>query len=423
MATAPPPAPRPAAPAAAPQPGVPLALPTNVILGQMLRVSPRISDLIFSPGRAPQVELDSKLTPVKIEGIPFLRPEDTVRIATDLIGNNKTAFEKLGTEGSCDISYSLSQVARFRVNIFTQRGSCAIVMRVIPSEVPNFETFNLPPALRNICNLKNGIVLVTGPTGSGKSSTLAAIIDKMNGEQAIHIVTIEDPIEFLHRHKEATIHQRELHSDTPSFSLAMRAALRQAPKVILVGEMRDRETVEIALEAAETGHLVFSTLHTTDASKTIERIIGVFPLADQHVIRTRFSKAFRYIVSQRLMPKKGGGRVAAIEILISTMRTREYVDKGEQEGKTLVDAMHDGVLEGMQHYDMVIEKMIRDGVIDIDTGLTYATNAGNMRLNLSDLLDETQKEIAKAEAAEASRLSGKDKKPEGGAELELEIER
>ena len=222
---------------------------------------------------------------------------------------------------------------------------------------------------------------------------------------------------------QATIHQRELHSDTPSFSLAMRAALRQAPKVILVGEMRDRETVEIALEAAETGHLVFSTLHTTDASKTIERIIGVFPLSDQHVIRTRFSKAFRYIVSQRLMPRKGGGRVAAIEILISTMRTREYVEKGEQEGKTLVDAMHDGVLEGMQHYDMVIEKQIRDGVIDIETGLAYATNAGNMRLNLSDLLDETQREIAKNEAAEASRIAGKDKKPEGGAELELEIER
>jgi len=415
VATAPPPVPKSAAPPAATAP----ALPTNIILGQMLRVSPRISDLIFSPGRPPQVELDSKLTPVKIDQVPYLRPEDTVRIATDLIGNNKTAFEKLRTEGSCDISYGLAKVARFRVNIFTQRGSCAIVMRVIPSEVPNFDTFNLPPALRNICNLKNGIVLVTGPTGSGKSSTLAAIIDKINDEQAIHIVTIEDPIEFLHGHKQATIHQRELHSDTPSFSLAMRAALRQAPKIILVGEMRDRETVEIALEAAETGHLVFSTLHTTDASKTIERIIGVFPLSDQHVIRTRFAKAFRYIVSQRLMPKKGGGRVAAIEVLISTMRTREYVEKGEQEGKTLVDAMHDGVLEGMQHYDMVIEKQIRDGVIEIETGLAYATNAGNMRLNLSDLLDDTQREMAQAEARETAKLSPK----KSGGETEIEIER
>ncbi len=393
-----------------------------MILGQMLRVSPRISDLIFSPGRPPQVELDSKLTGVKIDGLPFLRPEDTVRIATDLIGTNKAAFEKLRTEGSCDISYSLAKSARFRVNIFTQRGSCAIVMRVIPSEVPNFETFNLPPALRNICNLKNGIVLVTGPTGSGKSSTLAAIIDKINNEQAIHIVTIEDPIEFLHAHKQSTIHQRELHSDTPSFALAMRAALRQAPKIILVGEMRDRETVEIALEASETGHLVFSTLHTTDASKTIERIIGVFPLTDQHVIRTRFSKMFRYIVSQRLMPKKGGGRVAAMEVLISTMRTREYVEKGEQEGKTLVDAMEDGTLEGMQHYDMVIEQQIRDGIIEMETGLAYATNAGNMRLNLSDILDETQRDLAKTEAdAEARLKPGKSGKE--GRKTELEIER
>jgi twitching motility protein PilT len=334
------------------------------------------------------VELSGQLVPVKVEGVAMLGAEDTVRIAGDLIGANKQALEKLKTEGSCDISYSLPQLARFRVNIFTQRGSCAIVMRVIPTSVPNLATFNLPPQLADIAKLKNGIVLVTGPTGSGKSSTLAAIIDLINDQQAIHIVTIEDPIEFLHAHKKATIHQRELHSDTPSFALALRAALRQAPKVILVGEMRDRETIEIALEAAETGHLVFSTLHTTDASKTVERIIGVFPLGDQHVIRSRFAKAFRHIVSQRLIPRKGGGRVAAIEILISTLRTREYVEKGEQEGKTLIDAMDDGALDGMQHFDMVIEKMIREGVIEIDTGLVYSTNPGNLRLALSDLLDD-----------------------------------
>jgi twitching motility protein PilT len=358
------------------------------VLAAMLRVSPQVSDLIFSPGRPPQVELSGQLVPVKVEGVAMLGAEDTVRIAGDLIGANKQALEKLKTEGSCDISYSLPQLARFRVNIFTQRGSCAIVMRVIPTSVPNLATFNLPPQLADIAKLKNGIVLVTGPTGSGKSSTLAAIIDLINDQQAIHIVTIEDPIEFLHAHKKATIHQRELHSDTPSFALALRAALRQAPKVILVGEMRDRETIEIALEAAETGHLVFSTLHTTDASKTVERIIGVFPLGDQHVIRSRFAKAFRHIVSQRLIPRKGGGRVAAIEILISTLRTREYVEKGEQEGKTLIDAMDDGALDGMQHFDMVIEKMIREGVIEIDTGLVYSTNPGNLRLALSDLLDD-----------------------------------
>src|SRR6202012_5884384 len=203
-------------------------------------------------------------------------------------------------------------------------------MRVIPMDIPGFEKLNLPPVLQEIVDLRNGIVLVTGPTGSGKSSTLAAILDKMNSNKAFHILTSEDPIEFLHKHKKATIHQRELHSDTPTFGLALRAALRQAPKVILVGEMRDRETIEIALEAAETGHLVMSTLHTIDASKTVERIIGVFPLADQQSVRTRLAKAFRFIISQRLLPKKDGkGRVAAVEILKATMRTRDYVEKGE----------------------------------------------------------------------------------------------
>jgi twitching motility protein PilT len=280
------------------------------------------------------------------------------------------------------------------VNIFTQRGSCAIVMRVIPSVVPTFTELNLPMELASIAGLRNGIVLVTGPTGSGKSSTLAAIVNQINEEKAYHVLTIEDPIEFLHMHKMSTIHQRELHSDTPSFALALRAALRQAPKVILVGEMRDKETIEIALEAAETGHLVLSTLHTIDASKTIERIVGVFPLSDQQAIRSRFSKAFRYIVSQRLIPRAdGGGRIAAMEILKSTMRTREYVEKGESEGKSLVDAMRDGSTEGMQYFDFELEKYMRAGIIDIDTGLSYATNAGNLRLQITDLIDEQNERL------------------------------
>ena len=234
--------------------------------------------------------------------------------------------------------------------------------------------------------LKNGIVLVTGPTGSGKSSTLAALIDKINEEKAYHILTIEDPIEFLHPHKKSTIHQRELYSDTPIFANALRAALRQAPKVILVGEMRDKETIEIAMEAAETGHLVFSTLHTIDASKTVERICGVFPLNEQATIRNRFSKSFRFIISQRLLPRAAAsGRVAAFEILKSTMRTREYLEKGEGEGKTLIDAMRDGDLEGMQHFDGEIEKLIRDGILDPDTGLAYSTTPGNLQLSLADL--------------------------------------
>jgi twitching motility protein PilT len=263
-------------------------------------------------------------------------------------------------------------------------------MRVIPQTIPDFASLNLPPQLGEAANLKNGIVLVTGPTGSGKSSTLAAILNKINEEKAYHIITIEDPIEFLHLHKKSTIHQRELYTDTPSFALALRAALRQAPKVILVGEMRDRETIEIALEASETGHLVFSTLHTVDAPKTIERIIGAFPLADQDAIRNRVSKAFRLIISQRLIPRKDGtGRVAAIEILKSTMRTREYVEKGEGEGKSLVDAMRDGSNEGMQHFDGELERMVRAEIIDVESALGNASNAGNLRLELADYIEDS----------------------------------
>jgi len=354
----------------------------------MVKSGSHVSDLIFSPGRAPQIEVSGELVELKFKGLEMLTAEDTKLIAYDLIGKNDHPIRKLEQDGSADLSYGLPGVARFRVNVFRQRGTYAIVMRVIPMDIPGFEKLNLPPVLQEIVDLRNGIVLVTGPTGSGKSSTLAAILDKMNSEKAFHILTIEDPIEFLHKHKRATIHQRELHSDTPTFGLALRAALRQAPKVILVGEMRDRETIEIALEAAETGHLVMSTLHTIDASKTVERIIGVFPLADQQSVRTRLAKAFRFIVSQRLLPKKDGkGRVAAVEILKATMRTRDYVEKGEGEGKTLLDAMRDGDTEGMQHFDGIIEKMIRTGVVDFETGLQFATNPGNMRLELADYLE------------------------------------
>jgi len=325
---------------------------------------------------------------VNIQGVGAFTPADTAQIAADLMGRNAQAAQKLKEEGSCDISYSLTKVARFRVNVFSQRGSCAIVMRVIPSSVPDFSVLSLPEQLSEAATLRNGIVLVTGPTGSGKSSTLAAILNKINEDNAYHIITIEDPIEFLHAHKKSTVHQRELHSDTLSFGLALRAALRQAPEVILVGEMRDRETIEVALEAAETGHLVFSTLHTTDASKTVERLIGAFPLGDQNAVRNRLAKAFRFIVSQRLIPRRDGtGRIAAFEILKSTMRTREYVERGETEGKTLLDAMRDGDTDGMQCFDIEIEKMIRAGLIDLEVGLSYATNVGNLRLQLVDLLD------------------------------------
>jgi twitching motility protein PilT len=370
---------------------------TAQLITAMLKSGSHVSDLIFSPGRAPQIEVSGELVELKFKGLESLSADDTRLIAYDIIGKNDHPLRKLEQDGSADLSYGLPGVGRFRVNVFRQRGTYAIVMRVIPVNIPGFEQLNLPKALYEIVSLRNGIVLVTGPTGSGKSSTLAAIIDKMNTDKAFHILTIEDPIEFLHRHKKATIHQRELHSDTPTFGLALRAALRQAPKVILVGEMRDRETIEIALEAAETGHLVMSTLHTIDASKTVERIIGVFPLADQQSIRTRLGKAFRFIISQRLLPKKDGkGRIAAVEILKATMRTRDYVEKGEGEGKTLLDAMRDGDTEGMQHFDGVIEQYIRSGQVDLETGLQFSTNPGNMRLELADYIENPRNATEKA---------------------------
>jgi twitching motility protein PilT len=365
------------------------AIPTAQLIAAMLKGREHVSDLIFSPGHAPQIESSGQLVELKFQGLERLHPEHTRQIANDLMGSLTYAREKLEKEGATDLSYSIPSVCRFRVNIFRQRGTHAIVMRVIPNKIPSFEDLNLPPQLAEIVHLRNGIVLVTGPTGSGKSSTLAAIIDRANNERAIHILSIEDPIEFCHNHKKATVHQRELYSDTPTFALALRAALRQAPKVILVGEMRDRETIEIALEAAETGHLVLSTLHTIDASKTVERIVGVFPLSDQQSIRNRFSKAFRFIVSQRLLPRRDAkGRVAVLEILKSTMRTREYVEKGESEGKSLLDAMNDGAQEGMQYFDGELEKLIRAGTVELQTGLSYATNHGNLRLALTDFVEE-----------------------------------
>ena len=368
------------------QPQAPAPLNFISVLKEMLRASDKVSDLIFSPGRPPQIELAGKLVPVRVPGLEKLLPAHTAGIAKLIIGNQQTAHDSLEKTGSADLSFSVPGDARFRVNIFKQRGTHAIIMRVIPMRPPRFSDFNLPEQLKEIVDIKNGIVLVTGPTGSGKSSTLAAIIDLINETHYYHIVTIEDPIEFLHMHKNSTIHQRELHSDTPSFSIALRAALRQAPKVILVGEMRDRETIEVALEAAETGHLVLSTLHTIDASKTVDRIIGVFPKNEERVIRTRIAQSFRFIVSQRLIPLGDGkGRIAAIEILKSTMRTREYIEKGESEGKSLIDAMEQGDQDGMQTFDTVLEKLIRDGLVSVENAMPYASNANNLLLKISDL--------------------------------------
>ncbi|HEX6184478.1 MAG TPA: PilT/PilU family type 4a pilus ATPase [Pyrinomonadaceae bacterium] len=356
------------------------------VIEQMLQVSEDISDLNFSVGQPPQVEVNGRLRPVQPLGLQKLTPYQTEVIAMTLLHGNPDAAHRLAHTGSADLSYSLPSRMRFRVNVFQQRGTYSIVMRVIPTGIPTLEALSLPPQLSEVAELRNGIVLVTGPTGSGKSTTLAAIINVINEQQQYHIVTIEDPIEFLHAHKNSTINQREVGSDAKDFPSALRAALRQAPKVILIGEMRDYETTEIALEAAETGHLVLSTLHTIDASKTIDRIIGLYPKNEEQVIRTRLAQTFRYIVSQRLIPRAdGGGRIAAVEVLRSTPRTREYIAAGESDGKTLLDAMRDGRLDGMQDFDTVIKGMIESQTVTLEDGLSFATNPNNLQLALKGM--------------------------------------
>src|SRR5690349_16440093 len=356
------------------------------IIERMLLVSDKISDLNFSVGQVPQVEINGKLTPVQPLGMQKLSPYQTEIIAMTLMHGHPDAAEKLARTGTADLSYSLPSRARFRVNIFQQRGVYSIVMRVIPTDIPTIKSLGLPSQLADVAELRNGLVLVTGPTGSGKSSTQAAIIDIINEKKHYHVVTIEDPIEYLHAHKSSTINQREVGSDTKDFPSALRAALRQAPKVILIGEMRDFETTEIALEAAETGHLVLSTLHTIDASKSIDRIIGLYPKNEEKVIRTRLAQTFRYIVSQRLIPRADGrGRIAAVEILKSSPRTREYIEEGESEGKSLLDAMRDGKLDGMQDFDSVIKDMIERKVVSLEDGLAFATNQNNLLLSLKGM--------------------------------------
>ena len=356
---------------------------THALLTAMLGATEKVSDLIFSPGRPPQVEVYGQLIPVQGPGLRLLSADDTRRIASDLIGDNKQAINMLREQGSCDISFGLPGVARFRVNVFIQRGSCAIVMRVIPTKIPEFSSLGLPVQLGEIANLRDGIVLVTGPRGSGKSSTLAALLDRINERQTSHIITIEDPIEFLHNHKKSTIHQRELHSDTPNFALALRAALRQAPKVIVVGEMRDRETMEMVLEAAETGHLVLSSLNAPSVFKTLERIVSAFPLSEQQSLRGRLAKTLRYVISQQLIPRKDGGRVAILEVFKNTNRTRQYLECEDSSGENLLEAVKNGAMEGMQHFDAELERLVRADAVDVQTALSYASDAQQLQSALS----------------------------------------
>ena len=356
------------------------AMATHALLAAILRANGQVSDLIFSPGRMPQVEVNGQLIGVQGTGLHPFTADDTRRIASDLIGENKQAIAILREQGYCDVSYGLTGIARFRVNVFIQRGSCAVVMRVIATGIPVLASLGLPSQLAEVAQLRDGIVLVTGPRGSGKSSTLAALLDSINREQVCHIITIEDPIEFLHTHKRATVHQRELHSDTPSTGLALRAALRQAPNVILVGEMRDRETMEMVLEAAESGHLVLTSLNTVTVAKTVERLVSIFPGAEQSSIRSRLARTFRYIVSQRLIPRKdGSGRIAVMELLKANSRTQSCIDVHDGSAENLLQAMRDGASEGMQYFDGELEKLVRAGVVAFDAAVMHATNPQQLR--------------------------------------------
>jgi twitching motility protein PilT len=344
------------------------------ILSRMLEAHGPVSDLNFTAGRPPQVELHGELLPVVTDPpLPRLTPFQTEAIALALIGSDRRLTETLVRTGSCDPPYGLGSTARFRVNVFQQRGCYSIVLRRLASGIPTVETMGLPDVLHAMAQERNGLILVTGATGSGKSTTLAAMLDIINEEKAVHVVTLEDPVEFVHPQKKSTFNQRELGTDFDSFANGLRAALRQAPKVILVGEMRDRETLEIGLSAAETGHLVLSTLHTVDASQTVNRMLGMFDKDEERQIRQRLADTLRWVVCQRLLPQVGGGRVAAVEIMGMNLRIEEVILNGESEGKTFYDIISDAEALGMQTFDTHILQMVQQDLITEETALSYAS--------------------------------------------------
>ncbi|HEX7573849.1 MAG TPA: PilT/PilU family type 4a pilus ATPase, partial [Bacteroidota bacterium] len=349
----------------------------DYILGKMLDAYKNASDLNITVGRPFQVETSGQLTSVEMDPpIQKLTPFQTEIFALNLIHQDRRLTEILLAQGSCDSSYELPGKARFRVNIFSQRSDYSIVLRKLETRIPTFQDMNLPEAFHKMAEEKNGIILVTGATGSGKSTSLAALLNEINEHKAVHIVTLEDPVEFSHPHKKATFNQREMGNDFDTFANGLRAALRQAPKVILVGEMRDRETVEIALSAAETGHLVLSTLHTVDAGQTINRVIGMFPSEEETQIRIRLSDTVRWIVCQRLLPKEGGGRVAAFEVMGTNLRVKDTILHGESEGKTYYEIIQAGKAFGMITFDDYIVELFTQGKISEETGKAYASNKG-----------------------------------------------
>ncbi len=344
------------------------------ILTKMLESYENVSDLNFTPGKPLQVEASGELMPVKMEpDFKLLTPFQTEIIAMNLIKQDRRLTEMLLNHGSCDLSYALGDKARFRVNIFSRAGQYSIVLRKLETKMPTIKSLNLPPAFNKMVQERNGIIFVTGATGSGKTTSLAAFLNHINETKSVHVITLEDPIEFQHPQKKATFNQRELGADFDSYANGLRAALRQAPKIILVGEMRDRETVEIGLSAAETGHLVLTTLHTVDAGQTINRIIGMFANEEENQIRIRLADTVRWIVCQRLLPKVGGGRVAAFEIMGTNLRVKDSILNGESEGKTFYEIITDGEAFGMTTFDKYIVNLYKHGLITEEIAIGYAS--------------------------------------------------
>jgi len=347
------------------------------ILGKMLDSHDGVSDLLVTVGKPFQVESSGELVAVDIDP-PFteLTPFQAEIFALNLINRDRRLTEDLLNEGSCDVAYELPGHARFRVNVFRQRGNCSIVMRKLETEIPTIDQRGLPESFKEMAEERNGIILVTGSTGSGKSSSLAAVLNDINERKSVHILTLEDPVEFQHPHKQATFNQRQMGTDFDTFASGLRAALRQAPKVILVGEMRDRETVDIGLSAAETGHLVVSTLHTVDAGQTINRILGMYEMEEQNQIRIRLADTVRWIVCQRLLRKPDGGRVAAFEIMRSNIRVKDTILNGESEGKTFHEIIQDGRAFGMITFEDSLIDLYETGAITEETALANTTRRG-----------------------------------------------
>ena len=380
------------------------------ILTKMLESNVNISDLILTVDKPFQVEASGVLTPVELEPhFERLTPFQTETFALNLINQDRRLMETLIDEGSCDLSYELPGIARFRVNIFSQRGQYSIVLRKLETMIPSFEELGLPEAYRRVATEKNGIVLVTGATGSGKTTSLAAVINEINEKNPVHIITLEDPIEYTHTQKKATINQRELGKDFDTFANGLRAALRQAPKVILVGEMRDRESVEIAFNAAETGHLVLSTLHTIDAGQTVNRILGMFSIEEENQVRTRLADSLRWIVCQRLLPKVGGGRVAAFEAMGTSLRVKDIVLHGEAEGKTYQDIIQQGKAFGMVTFDNCIVELFERGLINEETARAYASNRSNVSRGIDGIKHARGEKTTDLGKLEVDRSYGKEK--------------